>query len=188
MCGPPHFFISSVNCWLMLFIPPWHTWGACGSGVITFFPLFIIIILLIIVIITTCGCGHPCLSGLLVNHSWTPFGVGVILSRPTNHVNTPECQSVSIYWLSVLSLSFFMAYVWVFFNCSVISHLILEVCDSQDDCQTVWTCGVEMVWAQFLSCLKMKMIRCTISETGIAGMKIQGHVWIRSALLCQLTL
>jgi len=32
------------------------------------------------------------------------------------------------------------------------------------------------------------MIRCSISEIGMAGIKIQGHVWIRSALLCQLTL
>jgi len=32
------------------------------------------------------------------------------------------------------------------------------------------------------------MIRSIVSEIGIAVIKLQGHVWIRSALLCQLTL
>jgi len=133
----------------MMFIPPWHIWGACGSGIISSFLLFIIII--IIVIITTCGCGHPCLTGLLVNHFWTPFGGGgsfcliIIL-----HVSTPECQSVTLYRLSFVSSSFFMAYVWVFFNCSVISLLILGVCDSWGE--WVSNCG-ELKWPGVSSCL-----------------------------------
>jgi len=90
MCGPPRFFISSVNCWLMMFIPPWHTWGACRSGVTSFFLLFIIIIN--IVVIATCGCGHPCLSGLLVNHSWTPFGGG----GGGHSVSPSSCMSIHL--------------------------------------------------------------------------------------------
>jgi hypothetical protein len=89
----------------------------------------------------------------------TLWGVGVSFCLIIIlHVNTPECQSVTLYWLSIVSSSFFMAYVWVFFNCCVISCLILEVCDSGDECPTVWTCGVEMAWAQFPSCLEMKSL------------------------------